>query len=328
MSDELKKYLTEGGRATVSRRQFLKLVGLGLATMLIPPKIIRTALAKSETRLEPRKRRAVKTPFDLVMAKGADPATNTRKAVEALGGISRFVKEGDVVVVKPNIGWDRAPEQAATTEPAVVETLVKMCVEAGAKTVKVFDNTCNNAKRCYQNSGIRDAAKRAGAQVAFVDKWRFFPGKFPEGSALEDWPLYRDAAECDCLINAPVAKHHGLTRLTLSLKNLMGACGGNRGRIHWDIDQKLAELALFLKPDLTVIDATRILLRHGPQGGNLEDVEPKNTVIAGADPVLADACACSLFGLKPTDIGHIRKAAEMGVGSLDIAKAKVKEIKT
>jgi len=140
---------------------------------------------------------------------------------------------------------------------------------------------------------------------------------------MGDWPVFRDAVECDCFINVPVAKNHGLTTLTLSMKNLMGVCGGRRGSIHWDIDKKLTEITGFINPNLTVIDAYRILLRNGPTGGNLEDVAKKNTVIASADPVLADAYAATLFGLRPADIGSIAEGAKRGLGRMDIHNTNI-----
>jgi len=283
-------------------------------------------LFAAEEKLQPRKKRNIKTDADLAAATGENPSISTRRAVAALGGMTRFVKRSDVVVIKPNIGWDRAPQYAATTNPDVVEALVRMCVESGARTVKVFDNTCNSAAMCYRNSGIEEAVKRAGGSVIKMAKWKYLPGNFPPGSPMEDWPVYRDAVECDCFINVPVAKHHSLTGLTLSIKNLMGACGGTRGMMHLGIDKKLVALAGFINPDLTVIDAYRVLLRHGPSGGSMDDVELKKTVIASRDPVLADAYAAKLMKRNPGEIGHIRLGSENGLGSMDLSSARIKKI--
>jgi uncharacterized protein (DUF362 family) len=321
-----KDYVESIFGAAFSRKSFLKMLGFTLVFMLTAGKYGKKQLLAADKKLEPRKKKNIKVECDLAVSKGKDPAAITRKAVETLGGMKRFVKAGDTVVVKPNIGWDRSPEQAACTNPAVVAELVKMSFECGAKTVKVFDNTCNDARRCYDNSGILRAAKAAGAEVFFVSDWKYYPAVMPAGCMMADWPIFEDAVKCDCFINVPIAKHHTLARLTLSMKNLMGICGGMRGKIHSDIDTKLAEVTLFIKPELTVIDANRILLDHGPSGGNLEDVMVKNTVIAGIDPVLCDAYAATLFGLKSKDIGHIKKAAEMGVGSMNIASARIKYI--
>ena len=314
-------------RSTWSRGGFLGLLTAGVGMLWAGGFRSRKAFAAWGNKLPPRTGRRVETDTPLAVVEGEDPAAATRRAVEALGGISRFVKSGDNVVVKPNIGWDRTPEQAANTNPQVVAALVELCRDAGARTVRVFDNACNDQRRTYASSGIREAAKAAGAMVYYVRKWGFKPGAFPEGSALGDWPVFKDAVECDCLINVPIAKHHGLSRLTLSIKNLMGVAGGFRGTMHFQLSQKLAELTAFFRPDLTVVDAYRILLRNGPTGGNLEDVALRKTVIASADPVLADAYAATLFGLAPADIGYIQAAAEAGLGRLDLDRVKPVKIK-
>ncbi|OHD62831.1 MAG: hypothetical protein A2176_02995 [Spirochaetes bacterium RBG_13_51_14] len=284
------------------------------------------ALAESEKKLKPRQKRITQTMCDLAVVKGNSPAAITRKAIQALGGMSRFVKKGDIVVIKPNIGWDRAPEYAANTNPDVVATLVRLCYDSGAKIVKVFDNTCNSSAMCYTNSGIADAVKKSGGQISYVNSSKFIPVRFPAGSALESWPLYLDAVECDSFINVPIAKHHSLAGLTLSMKNLMGICGGSRGEIHVNLDKKLADLTKFINPDLTVIDAYRILLHHGPLGGNLNDVKITKTVIAGTNPVLADAYTATLFDIDPKKIGSIRMGEEYGLGSANISNAKITKI--
>ena len=313
-------------KSQYSRKSFLRIFGTAFAVLLFSSKNARKLLAKTTEKLEPRKKRIVSTVHDAVVVKGANPGDITRKAMAALGGMSKFVKKGDVVVVKPNIGWDTSIEQAANTNPEVVSEVIKMCYEAGAKTVKVFDFTCNEAGLCYKNSGIQDAVKKSGGIISYINDWKFYPGVFPAGAAMEDWPMYYDAVKCDCFINVPIAKHHSLTKLTLSMKNLMGVCGGSRGSMHWNISKKLAEVTQFIQPDLTIIDAYRVLLRHGPKGGNLNDVEKKETVIASADPVLADSYAATLFGHKPEDIGYIKEAFLMGLGKMDLSKANIKKI--
>jgi uncharacterized protein (DUF362 family) len=308
-----------------SRKTFIKILGVG-AGALLANRLSRKVWAKTTTGLPPRAGRTAVTDCQLAVVTGEDPGAITHKAIETLGGMARFVKSGDVVVVKPNIGWDRTPEQAGNTHPEVVAALVKQCRDAGAKVVKVFDNTCNDARRTYANSGIYDAVKKAGGLIFYVSDWKFYPGQFPENSSMADWPIFRDAVECDCFINVPVAKHHGLTGLTLSMKNLMGVCGGSRGQMHWNIDKKLAELTAYIKPNLTVIDAYRVLLRHGPTGGDLADVRKLNTVIAGTDPVLTDAYGATLMERKPEDIGYIRAAAEMKLGSLNLKAAHIRKV--
>jgi uncharacterized protein (DUF362 family) len=262
---------------------------------------------------------------DLAVVHGSSPDAITRSAVDALGGMKRFISKGDIVVVKPNIGWDRTPEQAANTNPVVVATLVKMCLDAGAKKVKVFDNTCNDARRCYLQSGIEQAAKSAGAEVSFVND-RKFKETALKGEVLPSWLLYQDALEADKIINVPIAKTHGIAGLTLSMKNWMGVMGGQRGKIHQKIGESLADLALVLKPTLTVLDAVRILTANGPQGGNLKDVKRLDTVVAGVDQVAIDAYGATLFGKKGEDLSYVIAAARRGLGVMDLSKLDIRKL--
>ena len=184
---------------------------------------------------------------DLAVVRGASPARITSAAVNELGGMRRFVSRGDIVVVKPNIGWDRTPEYAANTNPEVVAEIVRLCYEAGAKKVKVFDHPVSDARRTYKQSGIAVAAAAAGAQVSFVDE-RKFKDMAIKGQLLKSWPLYTEIIEADKVINVPIAKVHGIATLTLGMKNWMGIMGGSRGRIHQRIDESLVDLARFVKP--------------------------------------------------------------------------------
>lgn len=260
----------------------------------------------------------------IVVVKNGSPAENTRKAIALLGGMGRFVKKGNTVVVKPNIGWDRKPEQAANTTPEVVSETIKLCFESGADRVLVFDNTCNKPKRCYANSGIAEAAEDAGAIVSYMADAGYKEYDMPKATHLKKWAYYSLAIEADCIINIPIAKHHGIAELTLGMKNLMGIMGGMRGRIHWKIHQYLPEIAAFVKPELTIIDATRILKANGPQGGNLDDVERQDTIIASPHIGTADAYAAGLFGKKPTDIGYIVNSPQHGLGEIDIDKMNLR----
>jgi uncharacterized protein (DUF362 family) len=272
----------------------------------------------------PRERRANGLKKGVFVAQGSsDPAKLTRAAVDAAGGMGKLVKRGDVVVVKPNIGWDRTPEQAANTNPAVVAALVAMALQAGAKEVKVFDRPCNVDRRTYKRSGIADAAEKAGAKVSFVDDSRYVSVSIPGARALKEWMLNRDALECDVFINVPILKDHGATRMTAGMKNLMGMAGGERGAWHvGELDQRIADVQIAIKPDLVVIDAFRILTAHGPQGGSLDDVKELKTIAVSTDLVAADAYAAKLFGLDPNAIKHIAIAAGMGLGSMKPATLK------
>lgn len=268
----------------------------------------------------------VSADVDLIVVKNGSPADMVRKAIDALGGMAKFVKKDQTVLVKPNIGWDRLPEQAANTNPEIVAEVVKMCLQAGAKRVRVLDRTCNEARRCYKNSGIEKSASDAGAEVRFIVDSRFENVQIPSGELITSWPVYRDALESDVLINIPIAKNHSISRVTLGFKNLMGLLGGDRGQIHKDFMIKIVDVATVIKPALTIIDAYRILLRNGPTGGNISDVAEVKTIVAGIDPVATDACAVSLFNIKPAEMEYLQRAAQRGLGKIDLDKVKVKEL--
>ena len=263
----------------------------------------------------------------LAAVKGG-PERATRRAVELIGGIGKFVRAGQRVVVKPNIGWDRSPEQAANTHPEVVVAVVRMCLEAGAATVSVFDRTCNDQRLCYRRSGIEAAVAGIGddrVKMFHPDERRYRSVPIPGGKLLASWEYYEEAVATDVFVNVPIAKHHGLTGLTMSLKNVMGVAGGNRGRIHNDFEDKIVDLNLGRPTHLVVLDATRVLLAHGPQGGRLEDVAHPGVVVAGTDPVAVDAYATRFFGKAPADVSHVVRAAERGLGTMDLSKVGVRE---
>lgn len=264
---------------------------------------------------------------DLVVAQGTgkSPPLITKAAIEAFGGMKRFISRGDVVAIKPNIGWDRTPEQAANTNPEVVAAIVKLCFDAGAKKVKVFDRSVNDPRRCYKQSGIADAASSLGAEVSFVDDRRFKDISI-KGRVLTSWPLYADALEADKIINVPIAKHHGLAKLTMSMKNWMGIMGGQRGRIHQKIGECLADICLVVKPTLTILDAVRILTANGPQGGSPADVKRLDTVIVGIDQVGIDSYGATLFGMKGSDLPYVKAGAAAGLGVMDLSRLKIKKL--
>jgi len=267
--------------------------------------------------------RAASGPVAVAVRKGGDIPRLVTATLGALGGMERFVGRGETVVVKPNIGWDRTPEQAANTDPLVVRAVVEHCLEAGARSVQVFDRSANDARRCYVNSGIEAAVnslKSDRVRVEHLDRRAYHDIAIEKGVELTTWPFYLPAIEADRFINLPVAKHHGLSTLTLGLKNIMGVIGGNRGVLHRRLSESLADINTVVHSDLTLIDAVRILVANGPQGGRLEDVRQTDTLIASADIVAADAEACGLFGHKPTDIEMIIEAARRGLGTLDPAR--------
>jgi uncharacterized protein (DUF362 family) len=260
----------------------------------------------------------------LTVVQGGEPRELVARALDDLGGIRRFVSRQDVVVLKPNIAWDRTPEQAANTNPEVVAEVVRQCWQAGAKRVIVTDVSCNEPRRCFQRSGIQAAARAEGAEVILPD-----PELYREvdlgGVVLKSWPVFTPFLEADKIFNLPIAKHHGLVGVTLGMKNWYGILGGQRNRLHQQIHQSLADLASFMLPTVTLMDCYRILLRNGPTGGNLEDVALKKTVVAGTDPVAIDAyVAKAYWNLDPEHLPYLGMAAARGLGTVDFEKLMVK----
>jgi uncharacterized protein (DUF362 family) len=254
----------------------------------------------------------------------ADPRALVQRAFEDLGGVGRFIAHNDVVVLKPNIAWDRTPEQAATTNPDVVAEVVKQCVQAGAKRVIVTDVSCNEAERCFRRSGIAAAARGEGADVILPD-----PARFREvdlgGEVLQNWQVFEPFLLADKVINLPIAKHHALTGATLGFKNWYGILGGERNRLHQQIHQSLVDLAAFMLPTLTLIDCYRVLLRNGPTGGNLEDVALHKTLVAGTDPVALDAyVAKAYWNLDADAMPYLKLAERRGLGRTDFEQLRTK----
>jgi uncharacterized protein (DUF362 family) len=262
----------------------------------------------------------------LVVAKNdTDPASLVRKAVGALGGMGRFISRGDIVVVKPNIGWDRTPLHAANTNPKVVAEVVRLALDAGAKRVVVTDASCNEPNRCFQRSGIWKAAYDVGAEVVIPAAHRF-RGMRLKGEVLDDWPVYTPLVNADKVINVPIAKHHNLSKYTAAMKNWYGALGGRRNRLHQNIDVSIADLATFIQPTLTIVDAVRVLMRNGPQGGNVADAKDMHTVIATTDQVAADAYGCQLIGRKPEEIPYLKMGHERGLGTMHWQNLRLAEV--
>jgi len=242
---------------------------------------------------------------------------------EASGGLARFVSRGDVVVIKPNLSWARSPHLAATTNPEVLEAVVRLCQEAGAKKVRIADNTIHDPRRCFAVTGVASVVKNTGADLVYP-RSSLMRRMNLRGERLDLWPVYRPLVEADKVINMPVAKHHSLTSLTLGMKNWIGGVGGSRWALHQDIHRSIVDLAQFFRPTVTLIDATRILTQNGPSGGSPSDVKVKNTLILSNDPVAADSRAALLFDMDPRGIGFIRLAEQdkLGTSRLDLLSEK------
>ena len=259
--------------------------------------------------------RATGEPLRAFSARGSDPAANVRRALAALGGMERFVRRGEVVLLKPNVGWDRIPAQAANTDPDVVAEVVRQARAAGARQVIVADISCNDPRRCFARSGIREAAEKAGAKVLDASQIRMVPANL--AGAASGLEVIEPLLGADRVINLPVAKHHGLSRVTLGMKNWFGVLGQGRNRLHQDIDRCIAELGATFRPTLTVIDATRVLLANGPQGGSLADVRALGAVAIGTDPVLLDAWGARELGVDPRTLPFIGEAERRSLGKGD-----------
>jgi uncharacterized protein (DUF362 family) len=247
----------------------------------------------------------------------------------AIGGMERFVQSGSEVIIKPNICTDyRTYEYGATTNPHVVATLVELCLSAGAKRVRIMDTPFGgSAETAYANSGIAAAAKAAGGKMEVMNRAKFRKTEIPEGRDITRWEVYQDILTTDVLINVPVAKHHHLARLSLGGKNLLGVIL-KPNQVHSNLGQRTADLASLIRPTLTVVDAVRTLMAHGPTGGNLDDVRLTEAVIASHDMVAADAYAATLFDLVGKDVPYVKAAADMGLGTTDLDAIEIEEVTT
>ncbi len=260
----------------------------------------------------------------MAIARGENAELMVRAAVDGLGGMGRFVAKGETVLIKPNVGWDRQPEQAANTNPEVVGAVAQLCREAGAGQVWVTDVSINDPVRSFTRSGIADAARAAGAEVLYPAGDDFVQARF-DGEMLGVWPACRFFIEADRLINVPIVKHHTLSACTLGMKNLYGALGGRRNQLHQSVHVSIADMAAAIRPTLTVLDAVRVLKSNGPTGGSMDDVAPGRTVAVGTDPVALDAFALDFLNLEPNDVPHLGMGAARGLGVVDWRSLSPKE---
>ena len=328
----------------ISRREFLKTVGLTSAGIYLAgcaPKVVqqlatpglKTATSTPQnTEIIPQENAPTQTAQPtygdvyLSVVHGENPTEMTMRAIAAIGGMERFVSNGDNVIIKPNICTDYYTyEYAATTNPEVVAALVQMSLGAGAKRVRVMDNPFGGtAISAYRKSGIEAAVTQVGGEMEVMNSNKFRKNPIPNGIDIREWIFYQDILDADVVINVPIAKDHGTTRLTLGCKNMLGTIQ-NRGQIHANIYQRIADLTSRVRPALTVVDGFRTLMANGPTGGNLNDVRLAQTIIASADIVAADSQAATLFGLSGADIGYIPLAASMGLGTMDLNTIKIEE---
>ena len=263
----------------------------------------------------------------LAIARGSSPTALVQTAIAALGGIGAFVKPGDDVIIKPNIvAADYSYEYAAYTNPEVVGAVTALCVGAGAGRVRVMDTpSSSTCEQVYERSGIGDAVTAAGGEMEVMSSIKYRTVDLPEGRDITSWSVYGDVLDADVVINVPIAKHHRLSGLTLSMKNLMGVIT-DRSQFHSNLGQRIADLSSLIRPTLTIMDAVNILMDNGPRGGNLSDVMQMNTVVAGQDFVAVGAYAATFFGQTGADVDALRCAAEMGLGTLDYSSLQIQEV--
>ncbi len=299
----------------MDRRSFVK-AGLGVSAtaLFLPRSLAHAALPSPE-------------PVDLVAIRNGEPEAMFDRGIEALGGISAFVKKGQKVVIKPNIGWDVSPERAGNTNPGLVAHVIKRCLQAGAKEVYVFDHTCDNGPRCYRTSGIEEAVKRAGGKIAPGDSESYYQGvTIPGASTLTTAKEHELILGSDVFINMPILKTHSSSRVTAAMKNLMGNVW-DRGFWHGnDLHLCIAEYAAYRRPALNIVDAYKVMKRNGPRGVSVDDVQLMKAQILSRDMVAADAAATKLLGLEPDRVRHIVLAAERGVGKKDLGAMKISRI--
>jgi len=266
-------------------------------------------------------------PYDMVAIKGGEPDVMFDKAIASLGGMKQFVKPGQTVVIKPNIGWDTPPERAANTNPLLVGRIVEQCKMAGAKAIYVFDNTCNEWTRCYKNSGIEDAVKKAGGlMVSGKSESYYKPVEIKKGKVLKNARVHELILQSDVFINVPVLKNHGGATLSVSMKNLMGVVWDRKYWHDNDLHQCIADFATFRKPNLNIVDAYRVMKRNGPRGVSVADTVLMKYQIIGTDMVAVDAAAAKVFGIEPQQVRHIALAEALGAGTSDLDKLSINRI--
>ncbi len=251
----------------------------------------------------------------LVIAHGKDPARNVRAVLERIGGLKQFLSSDDTVLIKPNVAWERVPFQGATTTPEVVAELVRAVREAGAREVIVTECPVNNAERCFERSGILKAARDAGAKVILPSESTFVDVKIP--GKVGTWPVLAPYASATKIINVPIAKHHGSARVTAGMKNWIGITDKQRKLFHTNLDDSIASLATLMRPTLTLVDATRVLMRNGPRGGNLDDVRTTNALALSTDPVAIDCWAAELLEARIDEVKYLKLAADRKLGTTD-----------
>ncbi|SCD19880.1 Hypothetical protein PSM36_1055 [Proteiniphilum saccharofermentans] len=312
----------------MDRRNFLRAVALtGAALTTVKETDAMSVLTQSFETANAAKK------YDLVAVMGGEPEAMFRKAIAEMGGISNFISKGDKVCVKPNIGWDQPVEMAANTNPKLVEEIIKQCFDAGAAEVTVFDHTCDDWRKSYANSGIEEAAKKAGAKMVPAHQESYYKTvSLPKGRSLKTTKIHQAIVDCDKWINVPVLKNHGGAQLTISMKNYMGIVW-DRGFFHAnDLQQCIADVCTYpKKPVLNIVDAYRLMKTSGPRGRSLSDVVLSKGLFISQDIVAADTAAANFFNQAremPLDkVTHISKGEELGIGTMKLDNLNIRRLR-
>lgn len=310
----------------MDRRDFLKTVAIAGAAMSIRRVDAMDILSQTFDQAGGGK-------ADLVAVMGGEPEAMFRKAIEEMGGIEQFVKRGQKVTIKPNIGWDKVPELAGNTNPKLIAEIVKQCFAAGAKEVTVFDHTCDDWVKCYKNSGIEDAAKRAGAKVVPAHLESYYrPVKLPEGKKLKSAKIHEAILNADVWINVPVLKNHGGANLSISMKNMMGIIWDRQFFHQNDLQQCIADICtLPKKPVLNIVDAYRVMKTNGPRGRSAADVVDAKSLFLSQDIVAVDTAAATFFNqireMPLNTVGHLANGQALKLGTMNLDKLNIKRIK-
>ncbi len=270
---------------------------------------------------------------DLVIAQQGTPTQLLQAAMAPLGGMGRFVKKGQRVVIKANVAWARTPDQACTNNPELLSSLIKLCYQAGAKRVAVWDHTCDNYQFCFARSGLKKITQEAGGDI-FSGHGRnvYKQVEVPKGKKLKTVEIIQDVLDTDVFINFPIPKQHFATELTLGLKNFIGIVWDMEQLHKIDLHQCIADISTIRKPDLVVVDAVRILTTNGPKGpGKTEDI---GEVLASTDIVAVDAYAAAYFKhpktgkpFKPAEVRFVKNAYDLGLGEINLSKVRMKKVK-
>ena len=262
---------------------------------------------------------------DFVALLGGEPEQMFKKGIEAIGGVERFVKKGDKVTIKPNIGWDKTPELAGNTNPELISALIYACKDAGAKEIVVFDNTCDGWRGCYEHSGIEAAAKKAGAVVMPGNEEKYYrETALPKGVRLKSAKIHQAILDCDVWFNVPVLKNHGGAKMTIAMKNLMGIVWDRRAFHQLGLDQCIADIGTLDNPAaLNIVDAYRIMKTNGPRGRNEGDVELTKALFMSTDPVAVDTASTKFFGqfvnMPLADVKYLPFGEELKLGTMDVS---------